>query len=379
MNVSYFWVRKILMVYFSLIFFATAYIGVVHYIDNDSWVIGDWLINYEGGFIRRGFLGQIALLFESPKTFVFCLQLFFYMFILASSYVLIVNTGVLKKYSLIICSPAIFLFQIYDYQGGFRKEIIAFSLILLHILSRQYGSIRMQKMLYFLALFAYPLLILSHEILAIFLPLIIIVNESYFKKYPTISIPLLLISIVTFLFTVSVGVTQEKLEAICRALIDFCDSDINKNGAISWLIYDSKFAFTQVQEHILSQNTVYLYFFALLLSLVGLVPIRKDLVYLYKSRLRLGLFFLFLLGLVSITFIAVDWGRLIYILIFSLFFLSFVDKQKVDNIDTPAAYSLSFSCKYLVCVALYCFAWRLPHYYGISFLPLWLELALFEF
>ena len=25
---------------------------------NDSWTIGEWLINYQGGFVRRGFLGE---------------------------------------------------------------------------------------------------------------------------------------------------------------------------------------------------------------------------------------------------------------------------------------------------------------------------------
>ena len=25
---------------------------------NDSWTIGEWLINYQGGFVRRGLLGE---------------------------------------------------------------------------------------------------------------------------------------------------------------------------------------------------------------------------------------------------------------------------------------------------------------------------------
>ena len=31
---------------------------------NDSWTIGEWLINYEGGFVRRGLLGEALYLFS---------------------------------------------------------------------------------------------------------------------------------------------------------------------------------------------------------------------------------------------------------------------------------------------------------------------------
>jgi hypothetical protein len=27
----------------------------------DQWLIGDWLINYQGGFTRRGLIGEICL------------------------------------------------------------------------------------------------------------------------------------------------------------------------------------------------------------------------------------------------------------------------------------------------------------------------------
>ena len=32
---------------------------------NDSWTIGEWLINYQGGFVRRGFLGEGIYLFST--------------------------------------------------------------------------------------------------------------------------------------------------------------------------------------------------------------------------------------------------------------------------------------------------------------------------
>ena len=46
--------------FFSLIFFGSSFLYLKHYGGLDS-SISDWLINYSGGFVRRGFSGQIAI------------------------------------------------------------------------------------------------------------------------------------------------------------------------------------------------------------------------------------------------------------------------------------------------------------------------------
>ena len=35
---------------------------------NDSWTIGEWLINYQGGFVRRGFIGEIIYILASSSN-----------------------------------------------------------------------------------------------------------------------------------------------------------------------------------------------------------------------------------------------------------------------------------------------------------------------
>ena len=39
----------------------TAYPGWQTMAVRDPWVIGDWLINYAGGFVRRGLMGELPL------------------------------------------------------------------------------------------------------------------------------------------------------------------------------------------------------------------------------------------------------------------------------------------------------------------------------
>jgi len=43
--------------------------GDFHYINYKFWVVSEWLINYQGGFVRRGLSGQVLWLFEQWTTF----------------------------------------------------------------------------------------------------------------------------------------------------------------------------------------------------------------------------------------------------------------------------------------------------------------------
>ena len=45
---------------FVLIIFSYFYLYIKHTVGNDS-TISEWLINYEGGFTKRGLIGQLAI------------------------------------------------------------------------------------------------------------------------------------------------------------------------------------------------------------------------------------------------------------------------------------------------------------------------------
>ena len=47
--------------YFSILFFfSVIYLHQKHFVGNDS-TISEWLINYSGGFTKRGVIGQLCL------------------------------------------------------------------------------------------------------------------------------------------------------------------------------------------------------------------------------------------------------------------------------------------------------------------------------
>ena len=57
--------KKYLFTFFFLLFS----ISLIKLIDNainlDAWEYGEWLINYQNGFIRRGLIGEIIITFSN--------------------------------------------------------------------------------------------------------------------------------------------------------------------------------------------------------------------------------------------------------------------------------------------------------------------------
>ena len=91
---------------------------------NDSWTIGEWLINYQGGFVRRGLLGEVIFLISdsfsiTPIYVIWIICWSSYLFLIKLSFGMVKN---LVSYSLLL-SPVIFLSPII---GNFlvRKDIL---------------------------------------------------------------------------------------------------------------------------------------------------------------------------------------------------------------------------------------------------------------
>ena len=55
--------KYILIYIITLLIFSYFFLYFKHLVENDS-TISEWLINYEGGFTRRGFTGQGMVLFS---------------------------------------------------------------------------------------------------------------------------------------------------------------------------------------------------------------------------------------------------------------------------------------------------------------------------
>jgi hypothetical protein len=143
------------------------------YSGGDSWKSGDWLINYQGGFVRRGALGELLLKLSDFTKFdllwlLFTFQVFVYAFVLFFTCRIYLAVDRSKEWAVVFLSPAFLLFPFYDYLGGFRKEIIAFAAFA--ILAHCYAKLRLNKFSLWVALGLFVIVSLSHELVALTCP-----------------------------------------------------------------------------------------------------------------------------------------------------------------------------------------------------------------
>ena len=53
--------KKFILLYFCLIFISSIIILFDKFLYPSDWTTSEWLINYQGGFIRRGLIGEILI------------------------------------------------------------------------------------------------------------------------------------------------------------------------------------------------------------------------------------------------------------------------------------------------------------------------------
>ena len=163
--------------------------------------IAEWLINYKGGFGRRGFLGEIFLEISS-FTKINLKQIIFYflvIFILTYHYLLFLFLKNLKFnifFIIAVLSPLFVIFPIAEIEALGRKDILIPTLFL--ILSLLYQKLDINKLSTVL-LFSYTILILTHEVSIFYLPFFYFFIFSKIKKFNLNNLLLILFISIYFL------------------------------------------------------------------------------------------------------------------------------------------------------------------------------------
>ena len=103
--------------------------GIRQMRERNIWSMGDWLVNYQGGFVRRGLPGEVAFLAGhlfhiSPSWLVLCMQCTCYAAMFFSFYRLLIGLRLKLWTTAILLSPATLIFHLMEYPSGFRKETI---------------------------------------------------------------------------------------------------------------------------------------------------------------------------------------------------------------------------------------------------------------
>ncbi len=356
--------RKFLPYYLILIYFSTICGAFYYFLVHHTWVYGDWLTNYQGGFVRRGFIGeviyQIAIISKiNPGFIAFIIISIIYAFIFYLSYKLLKMQDKLLPYTFLIFSPFIFKFHLIS--GGYRKEILYLAALCFFAYLVRTRNPKFNLYFYVFLSFIYPLFILSHEITFVFIPYFLITyfifnNKPNYKLLTLTLIPSFLALLSSIMFSKldmnGVNDIYTSLEKLGYSFHDKSD------GSIVWLSRDIEYAFNFTINAIVRWKYYY-YIFVVILAMIAYIPVANRISQLFDRKLYLGLILLsFILSLPLFIF-AIDWGRWIYIHLFSIFLLTLLFKEQ-DRLRYFEVLSRS-TLVFLILVFVYSSFYRVPH------------------
>ncbi len=179
---EYYWPLIVLLCIFAFVNFSR-----VDYVLSQSWngwAIGDWLLNYEGGFIRRGLLGTFLIsigsgLGISLNHLIYVVQCTVFLLFLLIFIYLIRNKKINFWYLILCFSPGFLLFNYYDGMSVGRKEILIYTLFGFWCVMHERSGPRSISVVFFSLLIF--LLTLTHEMAVFFMPYFMLVG---FLSYP---------------------------------------------------------------------------------------------------------------------------------------------------------------------------------------------------
>jgi len=351
------------------------------YEEYSDWQYADWLINYQGGFIRRGLIGELLLqihhfLSINLDILVFCFVVFLYSILLILLIKSVKYLETSKIDTLIFLSPGFFLYPIMNSEVIGRKEILLFVILGSFVFLEKYLK---DKYLLLITLISILVISLTHTGLLfysqylVFLYFLISLSrnkEISFSEILIIAIYLL----VLFLFLFSSESSKSQVLEICNSVKDFVKNDCVNRGQFFWL-YRPMTEYFDVKLTLDLESNFLIYSLSLFLVFV-FISIK-----LYFSKFKsennflgvLNPFVIFLLLFVftiPIYIVGIDWGRYISMSFFSTYFIYiYLIKQKMIFFNSKNSFLKKKISKnlFFIFVLIYAFTWTFPFYGANSF------------
>jgi hypothetical protein len=339
--------KKYLFTFFFLLFS----ISLIKLIDNainlDAWEYGEWLINYQNGFIRRGLIGEIIITFSNFSK-INIQYSFVTILTIISAFYFYKCYSLFKKIKLnivnvfILFSPIFFLFFILVNGVGIRKEIILYFYYLCFLTDIIYK--KQNQKIYDYYLFLFPFLFLIHEsfffyLPYLFLPLIAISSKKNIKKLLFKFVIITLFSILIVLLLYNFRGTFEHTLKICESLGSYAPVRCTEWGPTYALQHDllkdqtnQDMSFFYLQADVKSWIGYIIYiFYAIFPIILFLKSGSINHSYLKNKYFNYLLIFIFIWSL-PLFHVAEDWSRWFsihyHLLAFFLIFLINLKKYK---------------------------------------------------
>ena len=356
---------KYFKLYISILFiFSVFYLYGKYNVGNDS-TVSEWLINYEGGFTKRGLIGQIAIhISEFLNISLRQSILFFQIFSIGLYYLLLINFFKSVKFNKIILlsifTPIFLLYPVAEIEVLGRKEIIIFSFYLIYLTLQNF-----RQKNYF-RIFLLPLLMLVWEPVIFFFIFWLIVDyiedafEKNYKslfKYLLTYIPAILIGAYIALNPIS--------EIAHKNMAIFLKENFNENCYMSCALLLSKSSIYdqfKLNFDIFSFGIFLRYF---LIILIGFGPLFILIKFSQFNKLNSKIFlFIIMLPIFVLFLMMSDWGRIVNIFYtFSIISFLYLYKKKlvlINNGILENFFVKIFNKKYIYVIffIIFCFGWN---------------------
>jgi len=164
-------IKNYLIIYLTALFsFSVFFLYIKHDVGNDS-TISEWLINYSGGFTKRGIIGQISIDFSRLFNLELRDTIFIFQSTIIACYFLLIyfflkNIKVERIFLLAIFSPIFLLYPVAEIEVLARKEVFIFIIFLTFLFIPFYKK----NLKYFFKLIFFIIGILIWEPLIFFIP-----------------------------------------------------------------------------------------------------------------------------------------------------------------------------------------------------------------
>ena len=332
-------------IYLITLFLFAVFFLFQKYNNSVEWTISEWLINYQGGFTRRGLIGEIVFQFSkifsiTLREIIFTFQVVTYIIFYSLLYKFIrdINKSLLLIFA--IFSPLFVIYPIAEVEVLARKEVFVFIsfLTVANIFAQK--TIKNKHFLYFSLILVTTILIWEGVIfyLPFFIIIPIIKNNFVLDKIFLIRIILsVLPTLIVLNFFVFFKLSANEIKIMC-------DSVYECYGAMNYL--DNSLG-SNIAEVTSKFKLIYLirYIFIFLIGFFPFLLIIKN------SKFKVNLFIFgknclpifFILFLPNILFfyVAQDWGRWINIS-YTLSLLTYIYSFK-NNFITTNYKSINFS------------------------------------
>ena len=359
---------------FVLFLFGLFFLFIKHEVGNDS-TISEWIINYSGGFTKRGIIGQICIYFANLfstnlRNIIFGFQTIILCLYFLLIYFFLKNIKADRILFLSIFTPIFILYPIAEIEVLARKEIFIFIILLIYLFI-PINKIGLQNIYKIIVL---PLSVLIWEPVVFFL-LFWISLDIINNKYQKINLENLT-KLLPYLPAVSVAfyiIFNPMTLGQHDQMVEFLTNNFNEKCYMSCDLLKSKSTIFQQFQVNFSKYSFEVFLRYFLIIIIGFGPLfillfysklkDKNLIF-FKNFNNLLIPFLFILSPVLVLFaMGYDWGRWVNIgyvfLCITYFFIYKNNYININNMILKRNFISKLNKKLFIFIfIIFCFGWN---------------------